>query len=64
MRERMKIQIIESKSNRIVAVHEVNLSGLNYQPSIDEYIEEAWQAAADDGQVSSQDREKYRFNEC
>jgi hypothetical protein len=60
----MKIQIIESRSNKVVAVHEVNLAGLNYQPSIAEYIEEAWQAAVDDGQVSSQDRAKYRFQEC
>jgi hypothetical protein len=60
----MKIQIIESESNRLVAVHEVNLGGLNYQPSVDECIEEAWRAAVEDGDVSSQDREKYRFHAC
>tara|TARA_R100001377_G_C3191713_1_gene110881 strand:+ start:2195 stop:2374 length:180 start_codon:yes stop_codon:yes gene_type:complete len=58
----MKIQIIEIASEAIISEQEVNLSGLNYRPSVDEYNDEAWRAAVDDGLVSENERKKYRFH--
>lgn len=60
----MRIQIIEIATETIVAEQEVNLGGLNYRPSTDEYKDEAWRAAVDDGLVSVQERKKYRFILC
>lgn len=37
----------------------VNLSALNYEPSLDEYFKEAWRAAVEDGIVKSDERDKY-----
>jgi len=57
-----KVQLINSESNRHVAEYEINLGGLNYHPSSQEYIDEAWKSAVEDGVVVQHDRDKYRFN--
>jgi hypothetical protein len=57
----MKVLIVDSKTNEIVASQPVQVSGLNYEPREQEYFDLAWKAAVDDGTVQAKDRGKYEF---
>lgn len=57
----MNVNIIETKSGKLVATIPVNLGGLNYTPSDQEFFTEAWQAAVQDGAVDAAHREEYSF---
>jgi hypothetical protein len=57
----MNVQIIETKSGKVVATIPVNLRGLNYEPTEGEFFEEAWRCAVDDRAVDENDRADYTF---
>jgi hypothetical protein len=53
------IQIIHSKSGRLVATIPVVLGGQNYAPTAKDYEDEAWQCAVADGSVDPDRRDEY-----
>ncbi len=57
----MDIQIIESKTQRIIATYPVNAAGLNYVASDEDHYALAWRCAVDDCLVAEGDREAYEF---
>lgn len=58
----MNVQIIKDDSGEVVAQYIVNIGTQNYTPSDNEYYEQAWKCAEDDGVVKSSDKNKYRFS--
>lgn len=58
----MHVTIIETKTGRVVGRYPVTLGALNYAPSEDEYVSEAWDAAVEDKAVDANDRTKYSFS--
>ena len=58
----MEVEIIEIKSGKVVCKYTINLRGLNYTPTQDEYFSEAWKCAVEDGEVDADSRDKYGFN--
>lgn len=58
----MKVVIIENKAGKIVASYPINLQGLNYTPSDEEYFSEAWRCAVEDQHVDADSRSKYSFS--
>ena len=57
----LKVDIIEEETGHIIAEIPVTLQALNYTPSEDEYIAEAWRCAVSDRLVDDSDREKCAF---
>ena len=57
----MDVHIIEKKTGHVIATIPVTLQALNYTPSDDEYIAEAWQCAVSDRLVAEGDRERYKI---
>jgi hypothetical protein len=57
----MEVAIIESETGKVVASYTINLQGLNYTPSDQEYFSQAWSCAVEDGVVSVDERGKYSF---
>jgi hypothetical protein len=55
------VTIVEIKSGKVVGRYPISLGGLNYTPSQDEYVEEAWRAAVEDNSVKADERQSYRF---
>jgi hypothetical protein len=45
------VHIIETKTGKVKAIIPVDLTGLNYTPTLQEYEAAAWEAAIDDGSV-------------
>ncbi len=58
----MDVSIIENDSGKVIASYQINLNGLNYAPTEEEYYSEAWKCAVDDKVVDSEDRNKYSLN--
>ena len=57
----MNVHIIEKDTGHVIATIPVTLQALNYTPSEDEYIAEAWRCAVSDRLVGDGDREEYAF---
>ena len=57
----MEIAIVDNESGREIAHYTINLGGLNYTPTEDEYYSEAWKCAVEDEVVDSDNRDKYSF---
>lgn len=57
----MNITIIESDSGRIVVQYPIVLVGQDYEPTDQEYFDEAWRCAVDDGLVEADSRSDYTF---
>lgn len=55
------MHIIEEETGHVIAIVPITLQGLNYTPSEDEYIADAWRSAVSDLLVDDGDREKYIF---
>jgi hypothetical protein len=53
--------IIEKMSGKPVATIPIEMSGVNYTPSEEEYEAAAWEAAADDGLVDPDRVSDYSF---
>ena len=58
----MVVVIIENKTGKVVARYPINLQGLNYTPSDDEYYSKAWNCAVEDKVVDANSRSKYKFS--
>lgn len=58
----MKVVIIKNKTEKVVASYPINLQGLNYTPSDEEYFSEAWRCAVEDQRVDADSRSKYSFS--
>jgi hypothetical protein len=58
----MKVVIIKNKTGKVVASYTINLQGLNYTPSNEEYFTEAWRCAIEDKVVDADSRSKYSFS--
>jgi hypothetical protein len=58
----MKVTIIENKTRKVVASYTINLRGINYTPSDEEYFSEAWRCAVEDQLVDADSRSKYSFS--
>lgn len=57
----MKVTIIDTCTDKVVGTIRLNLGGLNYSPSEDEVVAEAWRCAIEDGLVRNSDKPNYRF---
>jgi hypothetical protein len=57
----MDIQVIERRSQQVVAIYPVELKGQNYSPQESEYFDLAWQCAVDDGIAKITNRDAYEF---
>ena len=57
----MQVLIVENKTGKVVGSYTINLGGLNYTPSDEEYFSEAWRCAVEDGIVEATERAKYSF---
>lgn len=58
----MDVQIQEIITGKIMATYPINLGGQNYTPSEQEYFNEAWRCAIEDGLVTNQPKDKYSFS--
>lgn len=58
----MDVLITEIMTGKLIATIPVILAGQNYQPTEQEYFNEAWRCAVDDGLVGKDSRSEYRFN--
>jgi len=57
----MNVLIVERNSGQVVAQYPVELQGLNYTPSEQEYFNLAWQNAIEDGIVDHNKLEEYEL---
>ena len=57
----MNVFIVERKTKKVVAEQVINLQGLNYVPSEQEYFNQAGQCAVEDGIVAENELERYEF---
>jgi hypothetical protein len=57
----MNVNILETKSGKVVATYQVSLGGFNYTPSDEEYFNVAWSNAVDDGLIPDDERDNYSF---
>jgi hypothetical protein len=57
----MDVTIIEKESGKIVVTYPINIKGMNYTPSKEEYYSDAWRCAVDDRVVADDARDKYVF---
>ncbi len=55
------VQIIEKSSNTTIAEYPINLDSLTNIPQVDEYLNEAWSCAVEDGLAQNEDRKLYVF---
>jgi hypothetical protein len=55
----MEVLVIETKSNKLITKIPINLLGLNYAPSEEEYFSEAWKCAVEDKVVEPNHRHEY-----
>ena len=57
----MDVLIIETRTGRRIASIPVVLHGMNYTPTEQEYLAEAWRCAVDDGIVEAARCDEYSF---
>lgn len=57
----MNVVIIETATQKVIATVPMTLSGQNYVPTDEEYINEAWRCAVEDHLVKATSRDAYRF---
>ena len=57
----MDVEIIESKTNKVIGVFSISLMGGNYHPSYEEHYQEAWRCAVDDKLVDANKGKAYSF---
>jgi hypothetical protein len=57
----MNVIIQDKFTRKIIYIGSIILRGANYAPSEDEYFEEAWKTACEDGLVESHNRSNYLF---
>jgi hypothetical protein len=57
----INVTITESKTGRPVAVYPLNIRGMNYTPSENDYIEAAWESAVADKMVDAERKSDYSF---
>jgi|HubBroStandDraft_1064217.scaffolds.fasta_scaffold1286231_1 hypothetical protein len=55
------IHIIDKKTGRLAATIPVQLQGMNYAPTEQEYVAEAWGCAVSDGTVDPKRKDDYSF---
>lgn len=55
------VYILEKKTGRVVATIPVDMTGLSYTPSHQEYEAAAWEAAVDNGSVDPDRVSDYSF---
>jgi hypothetical protein len=58
----MDVLITEAVSGKLISTCPVVLGGQNYHPTEQEYFNEAWRCAVDDGLVNEDRRSEYRFS--
>lgn len=55
------VTIIDKTTAKVVAIIPIQMSGMNYTPSKQEYEAAAWEAATDDGSVDPDRVSDYSF---
>ncbi len=55
------VLITETKTGRVVVTYPVNIEGMNYTPSENEYIARAWECAVEDKMVDAKRQADYSF---
>ena len=55
------VSIIEKSTGRVVAIYPVDMTGLHYAPSTQEYEAAAWEAAVDTASVNPDRLSDYSF---
>jgi len=55
------VQIIETKTSRLVATHPVTIGFIGRDPSEQDYSDEAWKCSVEDKTVDATRREAYTF---
>jgi hypothetical protein len=57
----MQVTIFEAKTGKVIGIYPIFLSGLNYTPTEEEYLSEAWNFAVEDKLVDVNNRAEYSF---
>ncbi len=57
----MEVKIVDVVTGAVVAVYAVEDSGLNYDPSEEDFFDSAWLSAVEDGLVDEDGRDGYGF---
>ena len=55
----MIVQIVKKGTSAVIAEYPVNVGGLNYEPSEQEFFGLAWKNAVEDGLVKDDERDSY-----
>ena len=55
------VSIIEKKTGKVVVSYPIDMTGLHYTASAQEYEAAAWEAAVDDGSVDPDHLSDYSF---
>ena len=56
---RKSVIVIHEESGNIIAVEDIILDGLNYEPTDKEFFDLAWENVVEDGLAAEGDREKH-----
>lgn len=57
----MQVEIIDSQTRKVAASIPIAMAGAKSIPSEQEFFQQAWQAAVDDGSVDPARRDDYTF---
>jgi hypothetical protein len=57
----MNVLIIEAKTGKVAASMRIDLQGMNYTPTEEQYFTEAWRCAVDDKAVDPSRKTHYTF---
>ena len=56
------VAILNNKTNEVIGTYGIDMEGLNYTPSQEDYFTQAWENAVDDQIVVISDRDNYSFS--
>lgn len=57
----MRVHIFEDKTGEWIADYTVDFRGLDFRSKLQDILNQAWGAAAEDGVVDAADRARYRL---
>lgn len=55
----MDVEVIETKTSRVLAIYPIHITGMNYKPTEQEFLDGAWQCAVEDKLVDAARRDQY-----
>ena len=55
------INVFDKRNNKLVISYPIMISGINYEPSLQEYFDLAFENLVEDGLANKDGKEQYRF---